>query len=87
MNNFEQYKMALYKREIIKNGDRIESLTKANEMLSLENERLNAENIRIKEQLEILKLKNHGFVGRDRRVGTIGILCDNDNYENQGILN
>lgn len=87
MNNYEQYKMALYEREIIKKGDRIESLIKTNEMLSIDNERLKQENIRIKEHLEVLQLKNLGFVDRGRKSRTIGVLCDNDQFESQGILN
>ncbi|GFP74250.1 hypothetical protein [Clostridium fungisolvens] len=87
MTKFEYYKMAHYESKIIKNERRLKTLLKTNIMLSLDNKRLNTENIRIKEQLEILKLKNHGFVGRDRKIRTIGILCDNERYENQGILN
>ncbi|MBK1813881.1 hypothetical protein JHL18_25065 [Clostridium sp. YIM B02505] len=87
MTNFEYYKMALYEREIIKNGKKLESLMNTNEILSLENERLNTENIRIREQLEVLQIKNNGFVGRNRRIKNIGILYGNDLYENKGILN
>ncbi|GFZ33947.1 hypothetical protein CSC2_44730 [Clostridium zeae] len=87
MTKFEYYKMALYESEIIKNERRLKTLLKRNIMLSLDNKRLNTENIRIKEQLEVLQLKSNGFVGRNRNIRTIGILCYNNQYENQGILN
>jgi hypothetical protein len=87
MNNFEQYKMAFYEREIVKKGDRIKSLLESNEMLTKDNERLKEENLRAKEQLEVLELKNKGFVGRGRRINCIGIICDNDKYEKQMDLN
>lgn len=87
MNNYEHFQILLYERELLDSERAIKKLLKNNIMLSIDNHRLSSENRRIKEKLELMELKEKGFITMRSDVTKLELVYKDTRYRNGGYRN
>ncbi|QAA34705.1 hypothetical protein [Clostridium manihotivorum] len=87
MNKYEYFQILLYERELLDSERAIKKLLKNNIMLSIDNHRLSSENQRIKEKLELMELKEKGFITMRSSVTKLEVAYKDTWYRNGGYRN